>query len=133
MSRRARAAGPVPTIALALECARAAYGLVQLAAPGVIADAFGGRRTDRSTRAVIRVLGGRHLVQAVLTVAIGTPRAHAVGSGLDALHAMSMYAVAAASRDRRRLALASAADATVAALAEVAVAHSSGRRPAEHS
>ncbi|MGB8385941.1 MAG: hypothetical protein WCG47_32675 [Dermatophilaceae bacterium] len=123
----------MPTLALALECARAAYGLVQLAAPGVIADAVGGRRTDRPTRAVIRVLGGRHLVQAVLTVAIGTPRAHAVGSGVDALHAMSMYAVAGADRERRRLALASAADATVAALAEAAVARSLRQRPAAHS
>jgi hypothetical protein len=123
----------VPTLTIALECARAAYGLVQLAAPGVLVNAIKGRRTDRPTGAVIRVLGGRHLVEAVLTVAIGTPRAHAVGGGLDALHAMSMYAVAVASRDRRRLALASAADGTVAALAEVVVAHSLGRRPAAHS
>lgn len=88
-----------------LATARAAYGLVQLAAPDVLA----GQQLDRRARQVTRVLGTRQLAQACLSGSAPTPAVLALGAEIDALHAASMICLAMLSRRWRPAALASAA------------------------
>lgn len=93
----------------ALELARAAYGMCQLVAPALFAGRLLGLELDRRTALVVRVLGGRHVTQAVLTVATGR-RGHEVGAVVDLLHAASLVPLGAWSGQRRL----AAADGTVA-------------------
>lgn len=106
----------------ALEGARAAYGLVELVAPGLLIQAVLHEQSDSRDRAVARVLGARHVLQAGATLAVGSPVAHAAGSVVDLLHALSMYGLAGLDRRRRRAALGSALVATSAAVLELTVA-----------
>ena len=55
------------------EVVRAAYGLVELVAPAAPAGRVLGVRRDRAERAVARLLGARHLTQAVLTTLVRQP------------------------------------------------------------
>lgn len=104
-----------------LEAARVALGLAELTGPGLLADGVLHQTTDPRARAVIRVLGGRHLVQGAVTLSVGRPAAHAVGGGVDGLHALSMLALAALDRRHRTLALASATVAGTFAALEMMV------------
>lgn len=88
-----------------LATARAAYGVVQLAAPDVLA----GQRLDRRARQVTRVLGARQLAQACLSGSAPTPAVLALGAEIDALHAASMICLAMLSKRWRPAALGSAA------------------------
>lgn len=112
-----------------LEGARAAYGLVQLVAPGALAHGLVRQTTSDRTRVVIRVLGARHLAQAALTAAAGSSRAHAAGGTVDALHAVSMLALALLDEEVRVLALASAADATTGAVVETVLSRALAAEP----
>jgi hypothetical protein len=62
-------------------------------------------RPPRQAPAVARVLAGRELAQAVLTLAGPTPAALEAGAALDVLHASSMLVAAWRWPRRRRLAL----------------------------
>ena len=62
---------------------------------------LGVRRNPRE-RTVARLLGARHLAQAVLTTLVADQRARLVGGGVDALHSSSMVAWALADRRRAR-------------------------------
>jgi hypothetical protein len=86
---------------------RAAYGAALCCAPGPMLRLAGGPGAEAGpgARAVARVLGGRHIVQAVLSAARPTPAVLALGSGADVLHSASMIALAALDRPRRRLGL----------------------------
>jgi hypothetical protein len=97
-----------------LALARIGVGAAELALPDRLGTALLGRRPDTTERVVMRVLGVRHLAQAV-----GGLRGHALLGGplLDALHALSMYGAGAVSERHRRGALLSAAGATGFALA----------------
>ncbi|MFE9690243.1 hypothetical protein [Micromonospora sp. NPDC005806] len=53
----------------------------------------------------LRVLGVRHLVQAVVTLRRPTPAVLTVGAAADGLHALSAVALAAVDRRQRRVAL----------------------------
>jgi hypothetical protein len=86
---------------------RAAYGAALCCAPGMMLRLEGGPSAAASpgARAVARVLGGRHLAQAVLSAARPTPAVLALGVAADVLHSASMIALAALDRPRRRLGL----------------------------
>ena len=101
------------------EVVRAAYGLVELVAPAAPAGRVLGVRRDRTERGVARLLGARHLAQAVLTTLADSPRARLVGGGVDALHAVTIAGWAVADRRRGRQAWAEALTATLFAAAEL--------------
>jgi hypothetical protein len=104
----------------ATEVVRAVYGLGELVAPDDLAlQALGVRRTARE-RTVARLLGVRHVAQAVLTTLVGDQRARIVGGGVDALHSASMVAWALADRRRARQAWGEAVSAALFAGAELA-------------
>ncbi|SDK43276.1 hypothetical protein [Arthrobacter sp. ok362] len=100
-----------------LEVVRAAYGMSELLAPDFVSGRLLGEAPDGRARAVIRVLGARHLLQAVLTARAGRT-AHRVGGSVDAVHAASMIVLAALDGRHRRSAAANAALALVFAAGE---------------
>jgi hypothetical protein len=99
--------------------ARAVWGAGCLAAPAAVGRALGLAPGDRRALLLLRVLGARDLGQAVLAATAPPPALRRLGAGVDALHAASMVALAAASRDHRRPALTSAALAAVWAAASL--------------
>jgi hypothetical protein len=107
---------------LLVSAARACYGVALLAGPGPALRLATGRAPGRRACTVTRVLGARHLAQAVLTA--WRPRAgvFAAGAGVDLCHAASMLAVAAADPALRRAGLADAVVATAFATAGASLA-----------
>jgi hypothetical protein len=89
----------------ALQMARASYGLALVLAPTETIRLAAGRLPSRRDCAVARLLGARHLVQAVLTVVIPVPEVLAIGAQVDTAHAASMLMLAAADRPERRAVL----------------------------
>ena len=84
---------------------RAAYGAALLALPARIVRAYGGDPTDGPTMVAARVLGARHLLQAIVT-GDDPGRVRRVGGAIvDALHAASMFALAKVDPGRRKPAL----------------------------
>lgn len=105
----------------ATEVVRAAYGVGELVAPaGLAQQALGVRRGSRE-RTVARLLGARHVTQAVLATLVVGPRARVVGGGVDALHALTMVGWALADRRSARQAWGEALSAVLFAGAELAV------------
>ena len=80
-----------------------------LAAPAAVGRVLGLAPGDRRALLLLRVLGARDLGQAVLAGTAPPPALRRLGAGVDALHAASMVALAAVSRDHRRPAMISAA------------------------
>lgn len=122
------AGGPSSPAGRGLEGVRAAYGLVQLAAPALLADRVAPDRVGPRARVVIRVLGARHLLQAGAASAVDRPLAHQVGAVVDALHAISMVALSLTGRARRRLAVLDACVAGTFAALEALVASDASTR-----
>jgi hypothetical protein len=91
--------------AVALQLARAGYGMALILAPGPAIRLATGRLPSRRACRVAQVLGARHLVQATLTTIAPTPVVLAVGGQVDAVHTASMLMLAAVSRAGRRAAL----------------------------
>jgi len=87
---------------------RGSLGLVELVAPTTVLRAIRADPADRDERVTVRVLGARHLLQAVVTAARPTSGTRRAGVAVDAAHAASMLALAAASPSHRRAALCSA-------------------------
>lgn len=115
------------SVGLAVEGARLALGVTDLVVPGRLPFGTDHERTFPS--AVFRVLGLRQVVQGVAT-ARGGASAHAVGGCIDALHALSMLALAAASHRYRR---AAGIQVVVAGtLATLELSHLSGGDDCEH-
>ncbi|MBT1003795.1 hypothetical protein KIH31_14415 [Paenarthrobacter sp. DKR-5] len=100
-----------------LEFLRAGYGAGELLAPDAVEGRLLGHAADHRSKVVIRILGARHLVQAALTSGRG-PAAHRVGGTVDLIHAVTMLALAAADRRRRRAATVNAVLALVFSAAE---------------
>ncbi|GIM83288.1 hypothetical protein [Salinispora arenicola] len=98
-----------PTVAVG-ELARLVWGGVLLAAPGRVLRSVGGH-PGLTPPAVLRVLGVRHLAQAVVLLRRPTPAAFRLGAVADGLHALTALALAV---DRRRRRIASI-DAALAA------------------
>ena len=77
-----------------LEVVRGVYGMCELLAPDFLTGRLLGTPPDRKARTVIRILGTRHLIQAVLTARAGRT-AHRIGGSVDVAHAASMVVFAA--------------------------------------
>lgn len=91
------------TRARALSALRASVGALLLARPGPLLSVLGGGGPDRAARRYARVLGARHLVEALVTVARPNPRVLWAGALVDGLHAASALALVEG-RHHRRLA-----------------------------
>ena len=111
---------------LTISVVRAAYGTALLLAPERLISLGTHRPVPASARAFARVLGARHLVQAVVSIAAPTGRVLGGGAVVDALHGSSQVALAAVAPRWRTAAL---ADAALASLLIAAVRVASGRRP----
>ncbi len=112
MTRPGRTAAR-PAGLLALSAGRGLYGLALLTAPGPLLTAVAGGVTPGGHEcAVARVLGARHVAQALIGAAAGR-QSMAPGAAVDGLHAASMLAVAAGRPALRRAAL---ADGTIAGI-----------------
>lgn len=88
---------------------RAGYGLLLLLVPGPVIRLYTGHPADTASTTVARLLGGRHLAQALLT--LGRPGAMVLALGVqaDIAHSGSMLGLAAVDQRRRRGALVDAA------------------------
>ena len=105
-----------------LPVVRAGYGMVELAAPGLLAERLLGQRLDPPARLIARILGARHLAQACLSGPAPT-------AAVLALHTASMIGVAVLSRQWRPAALISAAAATGFATAGGLATRNARRHP----
>jgi hypothetical protein len=109
---------PAPLLSQALvprvlfPAARACYGAALLCAPGLALGLSTGQAQSPRARAVTRILGARHLAQAVLTLWRPRPAVFLAGAGVDACHAASMIALAVADPQMRRAGLTDAVAAT---------------------
>jgi hypothetical protein len=92
----------------AFPLARGSYGAVLLCAPGAAIRLCTGRPASPHARAVARLLGARHLIQAAVTAAAPGTAVLTIGAQVDLAHAASMLGLAAASRPLRRAGLAAA-------------------------
>jgi hypothetical protein len=126
--------GDVPTrrprqaIGLGVDLTRGAWGLISLLSPEAVVGVLRAPSTPRA-RAVVRVLGARHLTQLAAARVVPTRGCRAGGALVDGLHALSCLALAAVSPTWRRGACADAVVAGVfAALGASATARP--RRPA---
>jgi len=89
-----------------LQPVRACYGGALLLAPGPVIRRVTGRPAGPRTRAVARLLGARHLLQAALTAAAGSsPPSLGLGVVIDLVHAASMAGLGLADQQVRRLTL----------------------------
>jgi len=88
-----------------LRLARLAYGTALLASPARIVRAYGGDPDDDATTLVARILGARHVLQAVVTGSHPGPIRRYGGAVVDALHALSMFTLATMDSDHARPAL----------------------------
>ncbi len=89
--------------------ARATYGVFLLLTPGAAVRLASGGSADRASTVVGRILGARHLAQALVVDRVGTRDRLLIGAAIDAVHTLSMAGLAALSRDHRRLAALDAA------------------------
>jgi hypothetical protein len=89
-----------------LQPARAGYGGALLVVPGPVIRMITGRPAGSRACAVARVLGARHLLQAVVTTAAASSgESLGIGAAIDLAHAASMAGLAMADRRVRRLTL----------------------------
>lgn len=107
------AAGPRPTPRRRIEFVRGAWGAALLAAPRTVLGSLDQVRIDSKSVVVTRILGARHLTQAVLSGASPSPEVLAMGIWVDIVHAATAVALAAGDRTRARGGL---TDAAVAAI-----------------
>jgi hypothetical protein len=116
----AGAPAPLPSVLL-----RLTWGATLLAAPGPLLQvASQGRPPDtRHARAIVRILGTRHLGQSILEVSRPTALVFAGCAAADALHAASALTLAAHSPAWRRPALLAVAVSAGLGLAAVGQAH----------
>jgi hypothetical protein len=114
------------------DAARLAYGLALLAAPERLARSWTGSALDRPARVVARILGARHVLQAVLLIAHDGVWLRRAGRAIDLVHAASMVLLATLAPGRERLALADAVVArTLAGPAPRTAGPGSSRRPVD--
>ncbi len=99
---------------------RAGYGTVLLLAPQQVIKLCTGHQADSTARGVVRVLGARHIVQALLTGGAPTTAVLAVGTEVDLIHSLTALGLAAVDPPRQRAGLVDAgAAATFAVIGAV--------------
>ncbi len=101
---------------------RAGYGVLLLGAPGPVIRLYTGHRADPRTQMVARLLGARHLPQAVATAGPASRTVLGLGVETDLAHAASMVGLAGWDRARRRAGLVDAAAAGSFAVVGAALA-----------
>ncbi|AMM22647.1 hypothetical protein AX769_21150 (plasmid) [Frondihabitans sp. PAMC 28766] len=101
------------TRATTLEVVRAPLGLTELLLPNQVAEHLLGHPADARERIFIRILGARHLLQAVILLMAKDRIAHRIGAVVDVIHAGTMVAVAATDPRRKTSATVNAAIAVV--------------------
>jgi Aldose 1-epimerase len=88
---------------------RLGYAVLLLAAPDLLIRLSTGHPSSRATCAVVQLLGGRHLIQGILTSSAPSVPMLALGAEADLAHALSMLVLAALHQRRRRAELTDAA------------------------
>lgn len=86
----------------AIELVRAGWGAVLLAAPAEVLDHIHGVQVDRKALVVTRILGARHLAQALLSGVNPSPEVLAAGVWVDTVHSATALGLAAVDRRRAR-------------------------------
>ncbi len=111
-----------------LEPVRAGYGLCELVFPNIVARLLLGIPPEPRVAVVLRVLGARHLLQAlVIGQAPASPVLHTGGALADSLHSASMVLLGAADARRRKPATIDALLAGLFAAAEFRAASRASR------
>jgi hypothetical protein len=103
----------------AVPLVRAAWGLFLVTQPSTGVRVVVGRPATGTVRQVARVLGIRQMLQAAVTGVHDDRTMRRIGASADALHALSMVALAVASRRWRRTGVVETAIAALFALATV--------------
>ena len=104
-----------------VEIVRGGWGFTLLMWPGAILQRLG-VPTDGRSCVVARVLGCRHLVQAIVLLIWPARRIQIVGAGVDVLHGASMVGLAILDPPHRKAASTSAAGAAAwTALAAISI------------
>lgn len=96
-----------------IELARATWGAALLIAPQQVLERVHHLEVDSAALRVARILGARHIAQAVLSGLDPSPEVLAMGVWVDGAHAASAVGLAGADRHRAR---AGVTDAAVAAV-----------------
>jgi hypothetical protein len=86
----------------AIELIRAGWGAVLVAAPAEVLDHIHGVRVDRKALVVTRILGARHLAQALLSGVNPGPEVLAAGVWVDVVHSATALGLAVVDRRRAR-------------------------------
>lgn len=86
----------------AIELIRAGWGAVLLAAPAEVLGHLHGVQVDRKAIVVTRILGARHLAQALLSGSDPGPEVLAAGVWVDTVHSATALGLAAIDRRRAR-------------------------------
>lgn len=85
-----------------IELIRAGWGAVLLAAPAEVLDHIHGVQVDRKALVVTRILGARHVAQALLSGVNPGPEVLAAGVWVDAVHSATALGLAVVDRRRAR-------------------------------
>ncbi len=112
-----------------IDRARLAYGTALAIQPRLLARRTGNTRSDHAFSAVVRVLGLRHIVQALVTAAYPSRRVTQLGTAADALHATTDITFGLLKRRRAAPAFTDAGVAIGFALARVGTLSRQDLRP----
>lgn len=92
-----------------IEISRAVWGLALLGRPDQVLTRVHGLQIDRPSVVIARILGVRHVTQAVLSGVEPSPTVLAMGVWVDGTHALTALGLAAVDRSRVRAGLVDAA------------------------
>lgn len=115
-----------------IELGRGAWGLAMLLAPRQVLEHAGGVTVDHTSVLVTRILGARHLAQAVLSGVDPSPEVLALGVWVDTVHALSAVGLAVTDRPRARAGLIDTGVASVWAVAGYRDLRSGVATPPDH-
>ncbi len=105
---------------------RLGWGTTLLAAPAALVALASDQPATTPARVVVRVLGGRHVLQAAALLRWPSPAAANAAAAVDAAHALTAFALAAGSSRWRRTASLDALAAVALAAATAAAARAGG-------
>lgn len=88
-----------------VELLRGGWGLTLLVAPRLVLRTADGLHADRKALVVTRILGARHLTQALLSGLRPSPEVLAMGAWVDAVHSLTAAGLAVSDPRRARAGL----------------------------